>query len=58
MAQNGLECKICTSTYRHFYVEETEDFYYRPGRLSRAKAALCTSRTAKLHRWVEERLGL
>ena len=24
--QNNLECKICLSTYRLFYVEETEDF--------------------------------
>jgi len=27
--QNRLECKICLSTYRLFYVEDTEDFFYR-----------------------------
>lgn len=35
--QNKLECKICLSTYRLFYVEDTGDFFYRKGALQRAK---------------------
>ena len=54
---NGLECKICTSTFRHFYVEETEDFFYRSGRLSAARSHRCKG-TQKLHNWVNARLGL
>ena len=27
---NHLECKICLTSYRLFYVENTEDFFYRP----------------------------
>lgn len=26
---NGLECKICLTTYKLFYVEDTEDFFHR-----------------------------
>jgi len=44
---NGLECKICTSTFRHFYVEETEDFFYRSGCL-RAASSHTGKRTNKL----------
>jgi paired amphipathic helix protein Sin3a len=28
--ENNLECRICLSTYRLFYVEDTEDFFFRP----------------------------
>jgi len=28
--ENNLECRICLTTYRLFYVEDTEDFFYRP----------------------------
>jgi len=34
--RNGLECKVCTTTFRLFYVEETEDFFYRIGQLKKA----------------------
>jgi len=35
--ENRLECKICLSTYRLFYVEDTEDFFYRKGQLAAAR---------------------
>jgi len=35
--KNDLECKVCMKTFRLFYVEETEDFFYRSGQLARAK---------------------
>jgi histone deacetylase complex regulatory component SIN3 len=35
--ENRLECKICLSTYRLFYVEDTEDYFYRRGQLSAAR---------------------
>jgi len=31
---NGLECKICLTTYRLFYVQDTQDFFYRRYALS------------------------
>eukprot|EP01132_Coremiostelium_polycephalum_P002155 gene2155-2654_t len=34
--ETGLECRICTQTFRLFYVEDTEDFFYRKGSLERA----------------------
>jgi len=30
---NGLECRICLSTFRLFYVEDTEDYLYRKSKL-------------------------
>jgi len=30
---NGLECRICLGTFRLFYVENTEDYLYRWGKL-------------------------
>lgn len=33
---NGLECKVCTRTYKLFYVDQSEDCMYRWGRLSAA----------------------
>jgi hypothetical protein len=29
VVSNGLECKICLTTYRLFYVQDTHDFFYR-----------------------------
>lgn len=55
---NGLECKICSNTFRHFYVEETEDFFYRSGRLSKARSYRCAKKIQKLHNWVQSRLGI
>jgi histone deacetylase complex regulatory component SIN3 len=37
---NGLECKICISSYKLFYVENTEDYFYRRGALKRASQGL------------------
>jgi hypothetical protein len=34
---NGLECRICLSTYRLFYVEHTEDYFYKRSALAKAK---------------------
>lgn len=36
---NGLECKICLTTYRLFYVQDTHDFFYRRGSLAKARNA-------------------
>lgn len=36
---NGLECKICLTTYRLFYVQDTQDFFYRRGSLAKAQSA-------------------
>ena len=35
-AHNGLECRICLSTYRLFYVEDTADYLYRKGSIAKA----------------------
>mmetsp|Transcript_41164 Transcript_41164/g.63431 ORF Transcript_41164/g.63431 Transcript_41164/m.63431 type:complete len:860 (-) Transcript_41164:67-2646(-) len=56
VANNGLECKICTKTYRHFYVEETEDYFYRTGQLTRARNKQITAKIERLHKWVDARL--
>jgi hypothetical protein len=37
---NGLECRICLSTYRLFYVEDTEDSMYRKGALTKARTVV------------------
>jgi len=34
---NGLECRICVTTFRLFYVEHTEDYLYRPGKIIKSK---------------------
>jgi paired amphipathic helix protein Sin3a len=39
VVSNGLECKICLTTYRLFYVQDTHDFFYRRGSLEKAKSA-------------------
>lgn len=55
---NGLECKICSSTYKLFYVEETEDYFYRVGQLSKAREKRMTKQITKLHNWIDNRLSL
>jgi len=35
--KNSLECRICLNTYRLFYVEDTEDYFYRRGALQVAR---------------------
>jgi len=55
--QNRLECKICLSTYRLFYVEDTEDFFYRKGRLAKSRARHPSSKhTSKFQKWHAARL--
>jgi paired amphipathic helix protein Sin3a len=39
VVSNGLECKICLTTYRLFYVQDTHDFFYRRGSLAKARKA-------------------
>jgi hypothetical protein len=50
--ENNLECRICLSTYRLFYVEDTEDFFFRPktSRAPNPPAAVSTSSAPALKR--------
>jgi len=34
---NGLECRVCLTTYRLFYVENTEDYLYKKGHTIKTK---------------------
>ena len=57
VVHNGLECKVCLSTYRLFYVENTEDYFYIPGSLSRAKSFQSNpGRTNKFRNWVQSHI--
>ncbi|UZJ52825.1 hypothetical protein CBS101457_002145 [Exobasidium rhododendri] len=57
--RNGLEIKVCISTYRLFYSEETEDYFARllskssQERVGRKMAALGKKRTSKFNQWLE-----
>lgn len=51
VTSNRLRCKICLSTYRLFFVENTEDCFYRSGALQKAKAASGSKK--RLQRFVE-----
>lgn len=52
IASNQLQCKICISTYRLFYVEDTEDCFYRSGSLSAGKRnAHSAARLERFKRW-------
>mmetsp|Transcript_17410 Transcript_17410/g.27220 ORF Transcript_17410/g.27220 Transcript_17410/m.27220 type:complete len:229 (+) Transcript_17410:1201-1887(+) len=54
----GLECKLCLSTYRLFFVEETEDFLYRKGSRRAARESLPSSRRdTKFRRWLDSLVG-
>lgn len=56
VVHSGLECKVCLSTFRLFYVEQTEDFFYIPGSLSRARSnPNQVQKAAKFREWVESR---
>jgi len=35
ISKNGLECRISLNNYRLFYVDGTEDYFYRQGQLSK-----------------------
>ena len=48
---NGLECKMCLSTYRLFFVEDTEDFLYRRGARARAREISSEKRTSRFNLW-------
>lgn len=52
---NGLECKICLTTFKLFYVEETEDFFHRrrPARPAAAVQASRQKRQDKFHAWLK-----
>eukprot|EP01135_Chromosphaera_perkinsii_P004375 Nk52_evm26s279 gene=Nk52_evmTU26s279 len=39
-ARNGLQCKICVNTFKMFYVENSSDYMYRCGQLSRSRDTL------------------
>ena len=58
IANSGLECKVCTSTYRLFYVEETEDFFYRPGQLAKVRNQKMDKKIEHLHKWIDKKLLL
>lgn len=59
IANSGLECKICMSTFRLFYVEETEDYFYRVGQLSRARnSRYPAKRKERLIKWINSRLSI
>ena len=54
---DGLECKVCLTTYRLFYVEDTEDFLYRNGaHQSRVDYKASDSRKKKFRQWLSERV--
>lgn len=44
---NGLECKICLTTYKLFYVEDTEDYFHRRRRTPKTAASTAASRTKR-----------
>ncbi len=62
---NGLECKICLSTYKMFYVEDTEDLFHRwRPRAAAVRQALKSKvetktkqRLEKFHQWQSKRLS-
>eukprot|EP00005_Dracoamoeba_jomungandri_P004864 CAMPEP_0174252262 /NCGR_PEP_ID=MMETSP0439-20130205/1801_1 /TAXON_ID=0 /ORGANISM="Stereomyxa ramosa, Strain Chinc5" /LENGTH=1190 /DNA_ID=CAMNT_0015332775 /DNA_START=101 /DNA_END=3673 /DNA_ORIENTATION=+ len=59
--QNNLECKICLSTYRLFYVEDTEDFLYRKCQLSKAKQMnnnTTVTRSKKFRKWLADQVDV
>merc|ERR1712137_664376 len=58
VSYNGLECKVCNSTYRLFYVEETEDYFYRVGQLARAGKRNMQKQIDHMHKWIDNRLSL
>jgi paired amphipathic helix protein Sin3a len=59
--RNGLEIRVCISTYRLFYSQETEDYFARllskksRDRVSRKMAALGRRRTSKFNHWLDSR---
>eukprot|EP01096_Ripella_sp_DP13-Kostka_P010862 TRINITY_DN433_c0_g2_i2.p1 TRINITY_DN433_c0_g2~~TRINITY_DN433_c0_g2_i2.p1 ORF type:complete len:1109 (-),score=559.54 TRINITY_DN433_c0_g2_i2:192-3518(-) len=53
---NKLTGKLCLSTYRLFYVEETEDYYYRKGQMRHSQRSHNSSRQCdRLHHLMESR---
>lgn len=54
---NHLQCKMCLRTFRIFYVEDTEDTFYRPGGLSQAMAVSPAPRAARWQAWAARRLA-
>lgn len=57
--ENNLQCKICLSTYKLFFVENTEDYFYRKGALAKGRAAKRARRsdeekTKRLNQWLDE----
>jgi len=58
---NALECKICLSTYRLFYVEETEDYFYRlrsdSVSSSSSSSSTLSARAEKFRKWTDAKLA-
>ena len=53
---NKLTGKLCLSTYRLFYVEETEDYYYRRGQMRHSRRnGNSSKRCEKLHSLMDSR---
>ncbi len=53
---DNLECRICLTTYRLFYVEHTEDYLYRKGALAKAKkcSMLRQDKEARLQQMIDK----
>eukprot|EP01080_Neovahlkampfia_damariscottae_P009115 gene9115-1205_t len=49
--QNELECKICIATFKMFYVEDTEDFFYKNTKKEHKK-----QKKKSLKKWTEKKL--
>lgn len=54
---NGLECRICLSSYRLFFVENTEDYLYRKGSLSITKQPSFHSKVQHLESLIQKKFG-
>lgn len=51
---NGLECKLCIATTKLFFVEDTEDVFYRQKKHTPKKAS--NKRAAKLAEWMRKKM--
>eukprot|EP00026_Physarum_polycephalum_P000301 Phypoly_transcript_00301.p1 GENE.Phypoly_transcript_00301~~Phypoly_transcript_00301.p1 ORF type:complete len:1683 (+),score=475.87 Phypoly_transcript_00301:157-5205(+) len=58
ISSNRLECRICLSTYKLFYVEDTEDFFYRPPRSRPSISPASAERREKKRKINYEKLGV
>jgi hypothetical protein len=55
---NNLECKICLTTYRLFYVQGTEDLFLRCGSLAQGRQGATAQKPikrAKFYKWLNSK---